>query len=193
MNRRVVLLVLAACQASTTRPGFAPMPAAPTVELELEVPEATRVLADAMRADSIPVGRVEPRDGLVESRWFETPGFRPTTRRPLGPAVTQVRAWVDPGRPGHSVVTVETVYRLWADPSRPARELEAQVAESHPASVRVREVLHKLVLQFGDSASRAALDTLILERARRRDTVGVLRPDTSSLGALQRVSPPARQ
>jgi hypothetical protein len=181
-GRTVLLagLALVACQASTTRPGFSPMPGAEMVELELEIPDATRIVAELLGEDSIPVRRVEPRDGLVESHWFETPGFQRTRRRPLGPAVTQVRAWVDPARPGHSTVTVETVYRIWADPARPARDVEAQVAESHPASVRVRQVLQRAAAQYGDSATRAQLqvDTLTLERARRRDPVPVVIPDT---------------
>jgi hypothetical protein len=170
-------LGLAACQTATTRPGYGPMHGAVRAILELEVPDATRILADALTADSIPIRRVEPRDGLVESAWFETPGFTATGRRPLGPGVTLVRGWVDPDKLGHSMVTVETVYRVYADPSREARELEAQVSEAHPAAVRVRDVLRRLMLEYGDSAA-VLVDTLTLERARRRDTTPVVRPDS---------------
>lgn len=150
----VIALVLVACQATTTRPRFGPVPGAPTVELELVVPEATRLLAEALREDSIPVRRVEPRDGLIESAWFETPGFAVTRRRPLGPDMARVRVWVDPAKIGHSYVTIETVYRVWADPSREPRELEVHVAETHPAAQRVAATLARMVRQYGDTVGR---------------------------------------
>lgn len=57
------LLLLAACYPTTTRPAMTPVPAASVTEWELFVPEATRALALALDADSIPVSRTEPADG----------------------------------------------------------------------------------------------------------------------------------
>lgn len=179
MRALLAAALVLACQTATTRPTFGPVHGAPRAELALEVPDATRILAEALEADSVPVRRVEPRDGMVESAWFEMPGFAVTGRRPLGPAVTMVRAWVDVDKAGHSLVTIETVYRIAADPSRAYRELEAQVPETHPAAVKVREVLRKVVAAHGDTAS-VPVDTLAVERARRRDTTPVVRPDSMS-------------
>ncbi len=150
-SRLIVALVLAtACQASTTRPTFGPMPGAAGAQVRLGVPDATRLLAETLQEDSIPVSRVVERDGLIETPWFEVPGYRPFQGRPLGPTVVRVRAWVDPGKAGHSVYTAETVYRVMADPSRPDRELERQVPEDHQVSSVVAEAVRKLLYRFGD-------------------------------------------
>jgi hypothetical protein len=125
------------------------MPDAATTQVILDVPEATKVLADALRADSIPVSRVVERDGVIESEWFEVPGLQVSRKRPLGPSVVMVRAWVDMGRPGHSLYNVETVYRVAADPSRPDRELEASAPASNPVQVKVRLALRGLLQKYG--------------------------------------------
>jgi hypothetical protein len=179
----LALVVLAAgCQASTTRPGFRPTPGATETQVHLEVPEATRVLADSLRADSIPVIRVEERDGLVESSWFQVPGYQPYRGRPLGPSVVLVRAWVDVGKAGHSVYSVETVYRVMADPSRPDRELEAPVAEDHPASIKVQAVVRRLLRRFGDPddiKADSAAQAFRRAQLRTADTTAAVRPDTT--------------
>jgi hypothetical protein len=141
---------MAACQASTTRPPFGPVTGAQIVILELPVPRATTLLAAGLRADSLPVTVLEPRDGFLETPWFDSATARPTGRRPLGQDVVRIRAWVDPEKPGHSRVTVETLFRDIADPSLPARELDREVPSDHPASLRVRAVLDSLRKRYGE-------------------------------------------
>jgi hypothetical protein len=142
-------LLLAGCFPTTTRPAFLPEPTAQVIEVELGMPEATRAVAVALDQDSIPVRRTEPKDGWLETDWFDATTLRPTKRRRLGPDVVKVRVWVDPSRPNHSNITAETVYRPFADPSRPDRDLERQVAVNHPVSARVLLTLGKLSRQFG--------------------------------------------
>jgi hypothetical protein len=139
----------AACQPATTRPWFTPLPEAPGSELRLRVREATRRLAEALRADTIPIRRIELRDGYLESPWFDARNGRPTSRRPSGPGVVRVRAWVDPARPGSSQLTIETLYRPVMDPSLPVRELERQVARDHRTARKVEGVLGRLVQRYG--------------------------------------------
>jgi hypothetical protein len=117
--------------------------------LELEVPGATRLVADRLRADSLPIAVTELRDGFLESPWFDTATSRPTRKKPLGADVVRIRAWVDPERPGYSRVTVETLFRDIADPSLPERELDREVAPDHPVAVRVRTVLDSLTARYG--------------------------------------------
>lgn len=142
--------LITGCQTATTRPGFGPLPGAPTAEVRLLQARATQILAEALRADSIPLRRVEERDGIIESNWFEVPGYQVTRNRPLGPGIVMVRGWIDVGKAGHSVYIVETVYRVYADPSRPARELEEPVALNHPARVKIGKVLEALVKEYGE-------------------------------------------
>lgn len=151
MTRAAALAALAAmaCYPTTTRPHLTPLPDAITAELELFVPAATRALAVALDTDSIPVSRTEPDDGWLETPWFDATTLQPTDARVLGPDVVKVRAFVEPGRPNHAVITVETVYRPLADPSREGRALERHVPGAHPVANRVRAVMEKVKAEYG--------------------------------------------
>ena len=152
MSRRLLPLLLTAfaCQPATTRPPFTPAPEAISSEIRLRVPEATRHLAEALKADSIPTHKVRLRDGYIETRWFNArTGRLASQRRSMGPGVVRVRAWADPARPGSSQLTVETSYRPVADPSLPERELERPVAPNHRVALKVQAVLVRLVERYG--------------------------------------------
>lgn len=139
----------AACQPSTNRPAVVPRPEAVGQELRLSRREATRRLAEALRADTIPIRRIELRDGYMESPWFDARTGRPTSRRPLGSGVVKIRAWADPARPGSSRLTVETLYQPLADPSLPHRELEQPVPPDHRVARKVTAVLAKMAERYG--------------------------------------------
>jgi hypothetical protein len=142
----------AACQPATTRPPFPPFPEAAGQELRLRVPEATRRLAEALRADTIPVRRIELRDGYIETPWFDAATGKPTHRRAIGPSVVRIRAWADPARPGNTQLTVETLYRPLVDPSLPERELEREVARDHRVARKVEAALGRLAQRYGAPA-----------------------------------------
>jgi hypothetical protein len=143
-------IAAAACQPNTSRPSFTPIPETAGTEVRLVPQEAIRRLADALRADSVPVRKVRVRDGYLETNWFDSRTGRPTrARRPIGTGVVRVRAWADPARPGSSQLAVETSYRALADPSLPERELDRQVPRSHPVALKVEEVLRQLVKRYG--------------------------------------------
>ncbi len=135
---------LTGCDPGTRRPTFLPRPEAATTEVEQRVPAATTALAVALQSDSIPLRRVTPRDGYLESPWLDAATLRPSSRRAVGPSIVQIRGWVDPGRYGYSQLTVEVVYRTVADPSVPARETEIEVPYASRARERVRAVLGRL-------------------------------------------------
>jgi hypothetical protein len=139
------------CQPNTTRPSFIPLPEAAGTELRLPVPEATRQLAAALKADSIPPRTIRIRDGYIETDWFDSRSRRVVGNGRLGSRTVRVRAWADPGRPGSSQLTVETLYRPLLDPSLPDRELERQVPIDHPVALKVVGVLKKLVDRYGGS------------------------------------------
>jgi hypothetical protein len=148
--KRVLLLVaLTGCYPATTRPDLVPVPDAMRIEVELFVPQATRALALELDTDSVPVRRTEPDDGWLESEWIDAATLQPTRRRPVGLEVVKVRAFVEPGRPNHSVIFVETVYRTVVDPARPDRDLEAQVPAGHPVGARVARALERMVAEHG--------------------------------------------
>ena len=132
------------CKATTTRPYFPPLTGAPQTEIELSVRDATEALADVLRSDTLPLRRVEPRDGFIETDWFNARDKQVAHGRRLGADVVQVRAWVDPSRPGHSRVVIETVFRPMADPSLSSRDLDRQVPPDHPIGRRMSEVVTEL-------------------------------------------------
>jgi hypothetical protein len=143
---------IVACRPSTTRPPLTPYPEAAGTEVRLTVPEATRRLAEALKADSIVPRQVRLRDGYIETGWFMAANGRPAGgRRPLGTGVVRIRAWADPARPGSSQLTVETLYRPLADPSLPERELEREVPRDHPVAVKGEGARRRLVDRYGGS------------------------------------------
>jgi hypothetical protein len=144
-----LLTTAASCQPNTTRPPFTPVPEAAGTEVRLPVPQATQRLAEALKADSIPVRKVQTRDGYMETGWFSTATRRGASGRALGPGVVRIRAWADPARPGSSQLTVETVYRPLRDPSLPDRELEREVAPDHPVALKVVAALQRMVQRYG--------------------------------------------
>lgn len=146
----VLLSTLAGCAPGTTRPSFDPMPAATKIELELARTDAIDRVADALRADSVPVSRVETRDGYLETPWFDPASGVAIHASPAGPGAVRIRAWADPGRPYHSDVTLEAVMRPVADPSMPGRSLERLLPADHPMTARVDSLLKQLVATYGD-------------------------------------------
>jgi hypothetical protein len=144
-----LVVVMAACYPTTTRPALLPLAGSNVMEWELSVRDATHELALALDADSIPVRRTEAADGWLETDWFDAVTLRPTTRRPLGEGIVRVRAWADPSQPNHTSVTVETVYRPFVDPSRDDRSLDRVVVPNHPVALRVATVLARLSKKYG--------------------------------------------
>jgi len=146
-------LLLAACQASTTRPTFGPLPGAATGEVHLGPEEATRTLAAALKADSIELQFVHEGDGVIVSEWLDVPGYQKSNGRGLGPGTVRVRAWVDRGvitqADTASVYTIETAYRVYVDPSREERETEQPVADTHPARVKIVKLLERVSKEHG--------------------------------------------
>jgi hypothetical protein len=136
------------CQPNTGRPVFTPLPNAAGTEVRLTPIEATRELAAALRADSVPVRKVLLRDAYLETSWFDARTGRPRSN-PMGKNIVRVRAWADPARPGSSQIAVETAYRPFSDPSLPARELDRQVPAKHPVAMKVDSILQGLVKRFG--------------------------------------------
>ena len=189
-----VALLAGACSLSTSRPSFPPMPEARVGDLDVEVAVATERLAKALTDAGIPVARVEPQDGYLETPWFDTATGRPAAGRRLGLDVVRVRGWVTPSAHGSSEIKVETVYRPIADPSRPARELERSVPWAHPVRVQVRTVYRTIGARVSMEEPDAITLSARREAARRtrvqRDSASAdsVRADSAAPDSL---APPA--
>lgn len=137
-------LAALACSPTTTRSRVTPFPESPHAEVRADRPESTERLLAVLVADSIPVARHSLRDGWIETAWLDTAGMRPTTARPYGTGIVKLRGWVDPGRIGYSVVTLEGSWRALADPSLPDRELERPLPANHPVRQRLDTLLARI-------------------------------------------------
>lgn len=144
------LFLVAACQATTTRPPFTPLPQAPVVELELAQAAGTGIVVNAFTADSLPVAHSDPRDGYVDSGWFDAETLAPAGGIPLGAGTVRIRAWLNPSIPNHVLATFEAVYRPEADPSLPDRELERLLPPEHPIQVRLAGIVAGLEQIYGE-------------------------------------------
>ena len=142
-------LLLVACRPETTRPAIVPLPEAAATEIRVAPQEATRSLAEAMTAESLPPRVIRVRDAYLETDWLDSATGRPAGRRPIGTGVVKVRAWADPGRPGNTLLIVETLYRPLADPSLPERELEHQVPRDHPTALKMAGILDAMLKRYG--------------------------------------------
>ncbi|HEX5387153.1 MAG TPA: hypothetical protein VFW66_10660 [Gemmatimonadales bacterium] len=185
-TRRAVAGVLggalaAACVMSTARPDITPLPEAVHASVDLPVRDATQRLAEGLRSDSIPVTKIEPRDGYLETPWFDAESGTPTDRSPLGPDVVKVRAFIDPARVGQSDLDVETVFRGVSNPAVPSRELEQIVPSDHVVVKRVQAALDELVRRYGEPAPAAAVAPA---------TGDTTRPDSVRVDSFQ-IAPPA--
>jgi len=142
------LLLLLACQPYTTRPSFGPLPTAAEAFVDEGVSRTTTLLSEGLVAESIPVSRVEPKDGYLETGWFNPYTGAATDARPLGDSVVRVRAWVNAYGESRASIHAETALRTLANPSLPPRELDQQAPADNPAAVRVASVLAALARRY---------------------------------------------
>lgn len=169
-------LALVCCRATTSRPAYVPLPAAAVAEVELEIPDATRALAEALAKDSIALAVIREADGFIDSGWLAAGTLERTSAQPLGPDVVRVRAWINPSKQFWSELVVEATYRAMVDPSRPERELDIPLPDEHPVQRRVIGVVRRLIEQYGDPA---ALASLMPPKAPAKPDTTKPRPDTS--------------
>jgi hypothetical protein len=173
------IAVVAACRATTARPYFLPVPSAATAEIELEIPEATRALAEALAVDSIALTTIKEPDGYIDSGWLDAKTLEHTRARPLGRNVVRVRAWVNPSKQFWSELQVEATYRAMADPSRPERELDVPLPDDHPLQRKIGGVVRKLIVKYGDADALQEFEAKL--RPGQKADSGKVAPDTTKV------------
>ena len=152
-------LAVAGCNPYSTRPVFVALPDAPVTYLDAA---RTRIVPDIRaRLDSLGfrVTRSEPRDGYVETAWYD-----PETKRsystdrdvPHRNRVFRIRCWLDPDVTGATKLILEVVYRPVYDPSRTSRDLETLVPEGHPGQAVGTGLIEELKKKFGVPPERAS-------------------------------------
>ncbi len=130
-----MVLWLAACTPTTTRPSFAPVPEALHGVINAPPADVTQAAQLLLAADSIAVHFVSVRDAFLETKAFA--------------GTHRVRLWADPDVPGKARVTIEAVYRPAADPSRTARDLERASPPGSAGFLRAAQLLAALKDKLG--------------------------------------------
>lgn len=177
----IVLTALLACRATTSRPSFVPLPSASNAEIELEIPDATRVLAETLARDSISLATIKEADGYIDSGWLDAMTLERTSKRPLGPDVVRVRAWVNPAKQFWSELVVEATFRPLADPSRPERELDVPLPADHPLQRRIAGTLRKLITEYGDAEALKALTPVKPDTSKAPKDTTAVKKDTTKV------------
>ena len=120
------LLFFAACNPTTTRPDFRPLPQARAAQILARPQQVIPAAAALVVAGSLRVRHASPRDGYLETDWYDTRTHR-SFRDGAAPSdlahTVKLRFWADPYVPGETILTLEVAYRLRYDPSRDGRDL----------------------------------------------------------------------
>ena len=146
------MVLLAACTPITSRPAFLPYPEALVAIVDAPAP---RIVPEAMAWLASQGLRVEwssPRDGYVETAWFNVRTRRSMTGQgDPGDLLDTVKlcCWVDPNAPGKSLLAVEAVYRPMLDPSRPERDLEVMVPQGSDGHRIAAQLIEAMKQKFG--------------------------------------------
>jgi hypothetical protein len=150
--RLTALLLVAACSPTTTRPDFRPLPQARAAQIFARPQQVIPALAELVAAESLRVQRASPRDGYLETEWFDTRthrSFRNGAAVPDLAHAVKLRGWADPYVPGETILTLEVAYRLRYDPSRTGRDLEVSVPAGQYGDTLADSLLVRLKRRFG--------------------------------------------
>jgi len=130
-----LVLLVAACTPTTTRPPFAPLPEALHAVINAPPADVTRAAQALLTADTIGVHFVSLQDAYLETEQFA--------------GTHRLRLWADPDVPGKARVTIEAVYRPSEDPSRTPRDLERAAPPGSAGQLRAEQLLAALKDKLG--------------------------------------------
>ncbi len=151
--------------------------------LDLPASDVTQQLAASVTRVGLPVRTTEPREGYLESGWFDVQAHQPA-REPFDrlDSIVKLRFFADPAF-GHTRLFAECVVRVAWDPSVPPRDLERMPPAGHPGRALLDSVL--TVMQphvVRDTTTRTGGPPL----------PGRAGSDTSNAGAPSAPRPPRR-
>lgn len=134
--------VVQACGAGGVRPRFHSFPGAPADTVTMPPDSAIVVAAAALEAQGIELHHVRPREGYLETHWFNArTGERGSAESVRTDVMTIIRLWADAVTDDQTLLTGEAIQHRFVDPSLPTREKEQLVDAQHPAYDILRRVL----------------------------------------------------
>lgn len=125
------------------RPSFPPLQAAEIDTIATPPSKTIGAVSAAVIAQGLSVQWAAPREGYLETKWYDTdrrvsvsgPGPSDVTR------TVRLRFWVDSLAGGRSLLTSEADYLQTLDPSEPDRDLEVMAPPGHPGRVILDDIL----------------------------------------------------
>lgn len=145
---------LTACGAVNQRPYLEPLPGAAldtahAVQMEL-IPE----IGALVTAEGLDIRLSAPREGYLETGWYDTETARPVGRRTSDPhRVVRLRFFTTPIGEELTEIRSEAVIRRTLDPSLPERENEMLAPPGHPGDELLRRILTAIEERFGEGHS----------------------------------------
>ena len=145
----VLLINSLACDPTSHRPLFRPLPQALVDTVSAHPRDVIRDLSARLESEGLTLRRVSPRDGFLETRGFDVAArvtrdvdIRDPTR------VFVIRIWAD-SLPGvRSLVTAEAAYRRTSDPSQTMRQSEVMAQPEHAGRQLVVAVIQATKAHF---------------------------------------------
>ena len=145
-------ICVAACTPITKRPDFPPLPLARAAQVLARPQQVIPALAALVAAESLRVRRASPRDGYLETDWYDTRtrrSYRNSGRVPNLARAVKLRCWADPYVPGETILTLEVAHQLRYDPSRTGRDFETLVPAGQAGDTLADSLLARLKRRFG--------------------------------------------
>ncbi len=136
-----LLVAFAACATGGLRPRYGARPDARALDVPDSADRIVTVLETRARAFGLGIVRSVPREGYLETAWYDL-----GARAPTGPPfenldrIVKLRFFADPWQ-GKTRVLAECVWRIAWDPSTPERDLERMVPADHPGRALLDSVL----------------------------------------------------
>jgi hypothetical protein len=143
-----------ACGAVNERPYLTPLPNAIVDTLHV-LPSALITEIEALvTSEGLVVLRSSPREGYLETKWYDTEAGRAGGERTRDPhSIVRLRFFASSIGEELTEVAAEAVMRHTLDPSLPERENERMVPMDHPGALLLNRVLAALDERFGAEPS----------------------------------------
>src|SRR5262249_7692870 len=144
-----LLMTLTACTSASVRPSYDPFPNAAIDTIQADAAVVIREAAERIVARGLALRTNAPREGYLETRWFDLASRKSNPRGSDPNRIIRLRLYADAATPAATKLTVETVYRRNIDPSVPERQLELMVPTGSPGDTLARAVMAEVKRRHG--------------------------------------------
>lgn len=144
-----VVLNGVACNPTSDRPPFAPLPRAMVDTVTAEPDAVIRVMAQQFRARGIELATTSEIDGFLETKGYDVAAKEVRSTDLHHPErIVVVRVWADAIPGGRTRITTEATHRQAEDPSVMPRVDEVVIGPDHPGRQMILEVLEAAIGQL---------------------------------------------